>query len=178
MQSERLHRRAGIESSPRSCPMLAEPGLLGEVKEDYAADVSLHQIALESARTEAAGYGRATRVEEIMDFARRMGWHRLGIAHCVGLMQEAEAARDIFLAGGFEVYTVCCKVGSIDKEDMGIRDEEKVWPGRSRGHVQPGGTGRPSGPEPGRSSMSSLACASGTTACSSCTPKCLPLCSW
>jgi uncharacterized metal-binding protein len=44
-------------------------------------------------------------------------------------MEEAKTARDIFFAGGFEVSTVCCKVGSIDKDDMGIADEEKVHPG-------------------------------------------------
>jgi uncharacterized metal-binding protein len=74
-----------------------------------------------------------------MDFAGRMGWRRLGIAHCVGLMQEAKAARDIFLAGGFEVYTVCCKAGSIDKERVGIRDEEKVRPGQYEAMCSPVG---------------------------------------
>lgn len=109
--------------------MPAEPELLGEVRSKYLQEPDLHRMAVESARTEAAGYCKATRVEEIMDFARRMGWRHLGIAHCAGLMQEAKAARDIFLAGDFEVSTVCCKVGSIDKEEMGIADEEKVRPG-------------------------------------------------
>ena len=115
---------------PVFCPMPAEPELLAEVEQAYLSDPQLRRMALESARTEAAGYCRATRVQEIMDFAGRMGWRRLGIAHCVGLMQEAKAARDIFLAGGFEVCTVCCKAGSIDKEQVGIRDEEKVRPGQ------------------------------------------------
>ena len=124
---------------PAFCPMPAEPELLAEVERAYVSDTELRRMALESARTEAAGYGRATRVEEIMDFARRMGWHRLGIAHCVGLMQEAKAARDIFLAGGFEVRTVCCKAGSIDKERVGIRDEEKVRPGQYEAMCSPVG---------------------------------------
>jgi uncharacterized metal-binding protein len=119
----------GTKATPKFCPMPAEPELLGEVRSKYLQDADLHRMAVESARTEAAGYCKATRVEEIMDFARRMGWRHLGIAHCAGLMQEAKAARDIFLAGGFEVSTVCCKVGSIDKEEMGIADEEKVRPG-------------------------------------------------
>ena len=124
---------------PAFCPMPAEPELLAEVERAYLSDPQLRRIAVESARTEAAGYCRATRVEEIMDFARRMGWHRLGIAHCVGLMQEAKAARDIFLAGGFEVCTVCCKAGSIDKEQVGIRDEEKVRPGQYEAMCSPVG---------------------------------------
>jgi len=124
---------------PGFCPMPAEAELLSEVEQAYVSDPQLRRIAVESARTEAAGYCKATRVQEIMDFAGRMGWRRLGIAHCVGLMQEAKAARDIFLAGGFEVYTVCCKAGSIDKERVGIRDEEKVRPGQYEAMCSPVG---------------------------------------
>ncbi|OFW60295.1 MAG: hypothetical protein A2133_10050 [Actinobacteria bacterium RBG_16_64_13] len=119
----------GAKTPPRFCPTFAEPGVLEEAGKAYLADPLLHRIAQESARTEAAGYCKATRVEEIMDFARRMGWRHLGIAHCIGLLQEAKVAREIFLAGGFEVSTVCCKVGSIDKEGVGIADHEKVHPG-------------------------------------------------
>jgi uncharacterized metal-binding protein len=68
-----------------------------------------------------------------------MGWRRLGIAHCVGLMQEAKVARDIFLTGGFEVFTVCCTAGSIDKEKVGIRNEEKVRPGQYEAMCSPVG---------------------------------------
>ncbi len=127
------------KAPPDFCPMPAEPEVLAEVEQAYLSDARLRRIAIESARTEAAGYCRATRVEEIMDFARRMGWTRLGIAHCVGLMQEAKAARDIFRAGGFEVWTVCCKAGSIDKERVGIRDEEKVRPGQYEAMCSPVG---------------------------------------
>ncbi len=115
---------------PSFCPMSAEAELLEGVARQYVEREEVRRLALESARAEAAGYCRNTRVEEIMDFAHRMGVTRLGIAHCAGLMQEAKAARDIFLAGGFEVFTACCKVGSIPKENIGLRDEEKVNPGQ------------------------------------------------
>ena len=115
---------------PTFCPVPAEAELFEEVERAYLEREDLRRLAIESARTEAAGYGRSTRVEEIMDFARRIGARKLGIAHCVGLMQEAKAARDIFAAGGFEVYSVCCKAGSIDKEKIGLRDDEKVRPGQ------------------------------------------------
>jgi uncharacterized metal-binding protein len=119
----------GAQTPPRFCPAVAESDLLAEVEGAYLDDENLLRMALESARTEAAGYGVATRVEETMDFARRMGWRRLGIAHCVGLMQEARMAKDIFELHGFEVFTACCKTGSIDKESVGLTDEEKVRPG-------------------------------------------------
>jgi uncharacterized metal-binding protein len=119
----------GTKRVPVSCPMPAEAEVLERVRRTYLSDPDLHRMAVESARTEAAGYCKSTRVEEIMDFARRMGWHHLGIAHCAGLMREAKIARDIFKAGGFRVSTVCCKVGAIDKEEMGLADGEKVHPG-------------------------------------------------
>ena len=124
---------------PTFCPMPVEVELLQEVERAYLEREDLRKLALESARTEAAGYCRSTRIEEIMDFARRMGATKLGIAHCVGLMQEAKVARDIFLAGGFEVYTVCCKAGSIAKEKIGLRDDEKVRPGQFEALCSPVG---------------------------------------
>jgi len=124
---------------PAFCPMPVEAELFAEVERAYLEREDLRKLAIESARTEAAGYCRSTRVEEIMDFARRMGARKLGIAHCVGLMQEAKVARDIFVAGGFEVYTVCCKAGSIDKEKIGLRDDEKVRPGQYEAMCSPVG---------------------------------------
>jgi uncharacterized metal-binding protein len=119
--------------------MLLEAELLEEVERVYLEQEEVRSLALESARTESAGYCRTTRIEDIMDFARRIGAKKLGIAHCVGLMREAGLARDIFMAGGFEVYTVCCKVGSIAKEKVGLKDEEKVRPGQYEALCSPVG---------------------------------------
>lgn len=127
----------GAKTPPSFCPMVTDPALLRAVEENCGLDDDLRRMAVESSRTEAAGYCVATRVEETMDFARRMGWRRLGIAHCLGLMKEAATAREIFLSGGFEVFTVCCKVGAIDKETMGIADTEKVRPGQFEAMCNP-----------------------------------------
>jgi uncharacterized metal-binding protein len=117
------------KKSPTFCPMKEESEQLAAIERTYLEDEDLRKLSCESARTEAAGYGHATRIEEIMDFARRMGATKLGIAHCVGLMEEAKVAREIFRANGFEVEAICCKVGSIEKEKVGLKDEEKVHPG-------------------------------------------------
>lgn len=124
---------------PWFCPMPVEGELFEAIERAYLEREDVRRLAVESARTEAAGYCRSTRVEEIMDFARRIGASRLGIAHCVGLMQEARAARDIFVAGGFEVFAVCCKAGSIAKEKIGLKDEEKVRPGQYEALCSPVG---------------------------------------
>lgn len=129
----------GTKRLPPFCPMSVETDLLEEVERAYLEQEELRRLALESARTEAAGYCHTTRIEDIMDFARRIGAGKLGIAHCVGLMHEARLAREIFVAGGFEVYTVCCKVGSISKEKVGLKDEEKIRPGQYEALCSPVG---------------------------------------
>jgi uncharacterized metal-binding protein len=129
----------GSKQPPAFCPMLVEPELLQEVERSYLEQADLRQLAQESARTESAGYCRTTRIEDTMDFARRIGATKLGIAHCIGLMREARMAREIFVAGGFEVYTVCCKTGSIAKEKIGLLDSEKVRPGQYEALCSPVG---------------------------------------
>ncbi len=129
----------GEKQHPDFCPVPHEEELLAGVEQVYLQDEKVRKLAVESARTEAAGYCESTRVEEIMDFARRIGATRLGIAHCVGLMREARAAREIFMAGGFEVYTACCKVGTIPKEAIGLKDEDKIRPGQFEGLCSPVG---------------------------------------
>lgn len=129
----------GTKQNPSFCPMPVEGEILENVERAYLEQEELNRLAQESARTEAAGYCRQTRVEEIMDFARRMGVRKLGIAHCIGLIYEARLAYQIFTAGGFEVFTVCCKVGSIEKGKLGLKEEEKVNPGEYEPLCNPAG---------------------------------------
>jgi len=70
------------------------------------------------------------RVEEVMDFARRAGVTHLGLVFCVGFRREARDLEAILETNGFRVSSSCCKTGSVPKETVGIRDEEKVRPGQ------------------------------------------------
>ena len=73
-----------------------------------------------AALVEYEGYGRLSRVEETMLFAKKMGFHKLGIATCGGLIQESRMLARILRANGFEVYSVICKAGAIKKTTVGI----------------------------------------------------------
>lgn len=66
------------------------------------------------------------RVQEICEFAWKMGYHKLGIAFCTGLHPEARALTKILEAQEFEVVSVVCKAGATPKEFMGIKEEEKI----------------------------------------------------
>lgn len=64
-----------------------------------------------------------------MEFCARVGFRRLGLAFCIGLKNEARKISSILTSNQFEVLSVVCKTGAIPKEEIGIRDEEKVEPG-------------------------------------------------
>jgi len=69
---------------------------------------------------------RNPRVEETIQFARKMGYRRLGIAFCAGLRDEARTLHEILVRRGFEVVSVCCKAGGVPKETIGITGEQKI----------------------------------------------------
>jgi uncharacterized metal-binding protein len=119
----------GSERHPAFCPMAdGEVEALQRARAHYE-DEETRRLSIAAAQTEAAGYCEWPRVQEIMDFARRLGASHLGIAHCVGLMQEARLLQEILESNGFTVSSACCKVGSIPKEEIGLQDSDKIEPG-------------------------------------------------
>ena len=82
-----------------------------------------HDIMVASAEVEYEGYCNLTRVEEIMKFARKIHAHKIGIANCIGLINEARIFARILRANGFEPYAVICKVGGKAKSSIGIPQE-------------------------------------------------------
>lgn len=85
-----------------------------------------------AAEVECDGYCRLTRVEEIMEYTRRCGYRKLGLAFCAGLSKEARHPRpDSARPTGFEVVSVCCKNGSVSKDQLGIPKEKQLKRGEA-----------------------------------------------
>ncbi len=125
---------------PEGCATAVYPEACGEACREMTADGELMRFAREASRQEAACYGVSPydpaarqplkpRIMEIIEFARRMGYRRLGLAFCLGLRGEARTLCEILESHGFEVVSVCCKVGRVDKRFLGLREEEKIFPG-------------------------------------------------
>ena len=62
-----------------------------------------------------------TRIDELIQFARKCGYKKLGIAFCGGFANEARLLTDVLENKGFEVVSVRCKVGATPKERIGIK---------------------------------------------------------
>ncbi len=97
--------------------------LADQVLPSYSEDaLRLAQVA---SRIEGRYYMQKTRLEEVMLFAHEMGYHKLGVAFCIGLAQEAEILCRL-LRHEFKVVSVCCKVCAIQKQKLGL---EEINPG-------------------------------------------------
>lgn len=117
------------ERGPGFCPTRVDPQGI-EAAHALYDDPEVRRISRESAIVESEGYCKWTRVEEIVQFAKRMGFRKIGIANCISFVDHARVLSGILESHGFEVVSIACKHGSIPKEEMGIADREKVRPGQ------------------------------------------------
>jgi uncharacterized metal-binding protein len=87
------------------------------------------RIAHIAAEIEGDCYGKLTRVEETVLFAKRLGAKKVGIASCLGLSNESAAFAKVLKANGIDYTGIICKVGSRDKSEMNLPEDKKVRPG-------------------------------------------------
>ena len=119
---------ASDERGPGFCPSKVDGKALDDAWSRYD-DPELRHIAQVSAEVESQGYCKWTRVEEICYFARNMGFKRIGIATCISFVDHAKTLSGILESHGFEVASVACKSGGVDKQDLGLREDQKIFPG-------------------------------------------------
>jgi uncharacterized metal-binding protein len=124
---------------PAYCPSEREAEVIEESFRHYTGDDEDARLARVAAEVEGLCYqpvpgseavnARWTRVEDTIALVKLMGWKRIGIATCVGLLDESERLGEILRAQDLEPLSVCCKAGSIDKLKLGLKEEDKVRPG-------------------------------------------------
>jgi uncharacterized metal-binding protein len=115
------------------CPMQTQPELIKEMLQKYA-EPAAHEFARQASIQEFECFmqlpeGRTPRIPRVLEtvqFAVKMGYKKLGLAFCSGLRDEARIVLQILENHGFEVVSVCCKVGGIPKEEIGITDAQKI----------------------------------------------------
>jgi len=136
--SERRCRRPDGKY-PENCPTILKEELrdksLKLLRSKYC-----FELAKEAAIQEGEGYTNKEkgyeylrplkpRIQEVWEFAKKMGYRRLGLPFCVGLRKEAKVVERLFKNKGFEVASVACKAGCIPKEELGLKDDQKIAPG-------------------------------------------------
>lgn len=133
--SERVCKTAEGGRGPAFCSTLLNRDVIEKAWVEYQKE-DIGKFAAEAARQEASAYSRdprtgmlvpiKPRIVETMDFCKRMEYHRIGLAFCGALHKEASVVSKIFKANGFEVVSVMCKVGGVDKAKLGLSPEDKL----------------------------------------------------
>jgi uncharacterized metal-binding protein len=136
--SERACRKPGGKG-PENCPTLKEREVVRKAVSVFEENPDFREFARQASIQEGEGYGSREegyakvrpikpRIVEIVEFAKRMGYSRLGLVFCVGLRKEAAVVQEIFETNGLEVVSVICKAGRVSKEKIGIESGEQVDP--------------------------------------------------
>lgn len=118
------------------CPTLHRKESIAKAEEEYKKPDIL-KFAHEASVQEAECYinrgvkpyilhPSKPRVQETCEFAMKMGYKKIGVVFCIGLRDEALSLTQILEAQGFEVISVVCKAGGTPKEEIGIKEEDKI----------------------------------------------------
>lgn len=117
------------EHLPEACVTTSlKSALIHESTSAYAENPSTVQIMHTAAEIEGQFYGKLTRVEETIEFIKRMGYQKVGIASCAGLSSETQVFSTLLTHHQIPHFGALCKVGAADKSLVGIPKENRVRP--------------------------------------------------
>ena len=70
----------------------------------------------------AEGYGKWCRVKEVIEYSKKMGYRKLGLAFCVALRHEARTLQNMLEANGFDVISISCMAGAPSRNEVGFEE--------------------------------------------------------
>jgi uncharacterized metal-binding protein len=122
--------------SPSFCPTVNKATVIARALEELKKPEVL-EFSRQASIQEGEGYtdkerGFAAirplkpRIVEIIEFAARMKYRKIGLIFCIGLRKEAKVVEGLLAANGFTVVSSLCKVGRVPKEEIGVRDDQKI----------------------------------------------------
>ncbi|MFC1990045.1 DUF1847 domain-containing protein [Chloroflexota bacterium] len=131
--SIKVNEELSLDKAPNFCPMKLMPEVIEKAVSEYDKP-EIKEFARQASLQEFECYehlpdGMRTknpRILELIQFAQKCGYKKLGIAFCGGLANEARMLTEVLENKGFEVVSVRCKVGATPKERIGIKPDEKI----------------------------------------------------
>jgi uncharacterized metal-binding protein len=122
--------------APPFCPTVNKEAVIARALEELKKP-GIREFALQASIQEGEGYtdrelGYAKtrplkpRILEIIEFAGKMKYKKIGLVFCIALRKEAKVVESLLAANGFTVVSGLCKMGRAPKEALGIRDDQKI----------------------------------------------------
>ncbi|MDY6842913.1 MAG: DUF1847 domain-containing protein [Thermodesulfobacteriota bacterium] len=132
---------------PNECPTKTQSALFEKVLSEYqkpeikefarVASVQEGECYIKKEEEPYARHPIKPRLQELIEFSKKLGYKKLGIAFCSGVFHEAALLTEILERHGFTVVSAVCKAGRIPKEEIGVKEDEKVRPGRFESMCNP-----------------------------------------
>ena len=110
-----------------NCPMILSSETEREAFDIYKSNDFIKESTKVASIVEASGYILWPRLKDTIEYSKGMGFKKIGLAFCVGLLKEAEKVAEILEKYGFKVSSVCCKTGSLKKVDVGVPEEFTIY---------------------------------------------------
>lgn len=111
--------RADFEHMPSTCPTLTHPEVSRDAGPYQEPGTHAQMVSADGTPFTLEGQKR-NRVEELAQYAKSQGMGRIGIAFCVSLTKEAQQLGRMLRKEGLETELVCCRVGAIDYDEIGL----------------------------------------------------------
>ena len=122
--------------APPFCPTANSEAVLARALDELKKPEIL-EFALQASIQEGEGYidrdlgyARARpakpRILEIIEFAGKMQYKKIGLVFCMGLRKEAKVVEGLLRSNGFAVVSGLCKMGRVPKEILGISETQKI----------------------------------------------------
>jgi uncharacterized metal-binding protein len=122
--------------APPFCPTVNEEAVTARALEELKKP-EIREFARQASVQEGEGYtdkelGYAQarplkpRIIEIVEFAGKMKYKKIGLVFCMGLRSEAKVVEKILAVNGFTVVSGLCKMGRVPKEAIGVRVDQKI----------------------------------------------------
>ena len=99
-----------VSKTPDFCPRRNAAEALARAEEIRTTDAEVRRIAGVAKTVETDGYRKWPRVRELIEFSKRLGIRKLGVAFCTGLREETAQLVKILESHGFSLSTVACTV--------------------------------------------------------------------
>lgn len=98
---------------------------IDDAKAGYEADDEATAIMQVATRlSDECMHKQWPRIRATVEFAKRMGYQRLGICTCIGFVAESHQLADRLRKEGFEVFGVACKIGQIPGSEIGFNEPD------------------------------------------------------
>lgn len=104
---------------PSYCPTNQYSEIIKNTKSEYLKRDVL-EIYIASAKVTTEGYEKWTRIHESIEFTKRLGIKKVGLASCIALIDELKMMSKLFEKSNIEIVATACKIGAISAMDRGV----------------------------------------------------------